>query len=339
MRTIKRMFRKRIAMDLGTANTLVMVRSQGIVLNEPSVVAVENSDGRVLAVGRAAKSYIGRTPQNISAIRPLRDGVIADFDMASELIAYFLREVIGGRSLVKPDVVICVPAQITDVERRSVAEAALQAGAREVRLLEEPLAAALGAGLPVGEPVGNMVVDIGGGTTDVAVVSLSSMVAACSLRVAGDVLNQAVQRCLQDTFRMVVGENMAEKIKITIGAVEPLPEELAMDVSGKDSRTGSPKTVRVTDGHIREALQEAVTPILGAIRQVLEKTPPELGGDIISRGILLTGGGSLLKGLDARIARETGLTVHLDDNPLTTVLRGAGVTLENPEAYKHMFIL
>lgn len=326
-------------MDLGTANTLVMVRSQGIVLNEPSVVAVENSDGRVLAVGRAAKSYIGRTPQNISAIRPLRDGVIADFDMASELIAYFLREVIGGRSLVKPDVVICVPAQITDVERRSVAEAALQAGAREVRLLEEPLAAALGAGLPVGEPVGNMVVDIGGGTTDVAVVSLSSMVAACSLRVAGDVLNQAVQRCLQDTFRMVVGENMAEKIKITIGAVEPLPEELAMDVSGKDSRTGSPKTVRVTDGHIREALQEAVTPILGAIRQVLEKTPPELGGDIISRGILLTGGGSLLKGLDARIARETGLTVHLDDNPLTTVLRGAGVTLENPEAYKHMFIL
>lgn len=333
------MFRKRIAMDLGTANTLVMVRSQGIVLNEPSVVAVENSDGRVLAVGRAAKSYIGRTPQNISAIRPLRDGVIADFDMASELIAYFLREVIGGRSLVKPDVVICVPAQITDVERRSVAEAALQAGAREVRLLEEPLAAALGAGLPVGEPVGNMVVDIGGGTTDVAVVSLSSMVAACSLRVAGDVLNQAVQRCLQDTFRMVVGENMAEKIKITIGAVEPLPEELAMDVSGKDSRTGSPKTVRVTDGHIREALQEAVTPILGAIRQVLEKTPPELGGDIISRGILLTGGGSLLKGLDARIARETGLTVHLDDNPLTTVLRGAGVTLENPEAYKHMFIL
>lgn len=334
------MFRKRIAMDLGTANTLVMVRSQGIVLNEPSVVAVENSDGRVLAVGRAAKSYIGRTPQNISAVRPLRDGVIADFDMASELIAYFLREVIGGRSLtMKPDVVICVPVQITEVERRSVAEAALQAGAREIRLLEEPLAAALGAGLPVDEPVGNMVVDIGGGTTDVAVVSLSSMVAARSLRVAGDALNQAVQRYLQDAFQMMVGENMAEKIKMTVGAVEPLPEDLVMDVSGKDTRTGSPKTVRVTDGHIREALQDAVTPILGAVRQVLEKTPPELGGDIISRGILLTGGGSLLKGLDMRIARETGIAVRLDDNPLTTVLRGAGVTLEDPEAYKHMFIL
>lgn len=334
------MFRKRIAMDLGTANTLIMVQSQGIVLNEPSVVAVEKTDGRILAVGRAAKGYIGRTPQNISTIRPLRDGVIADFDMASELIAHFLREVIGGKSLVmKPDVVICVPVQITDVERRSVVEAALQAGAREVRLLEEPLAAALGAGLPVKEPVGSMVVDIGGGTTDVAVVTLCSMASARSIRVAGDTLNQAVQRYVQEKFQLLVGENMAEKIKITIGTVEPLSEELSMEVSGKDALTGGPKTIRITDGHIREALQDVTAPLLQAVRQVLENTPPELGGDIIRHGILLTGGGSLLKGLDMRIARETGLAVRLDDNPLTTVLRGAGVTLDAPEEYKDMFIL
>ncbi len=332
------MFRKRIAMDLGTANTLVMVRSQGIVLNEPSVVAVEKTDGRILAVGREAKESMGRTPRNIDVVRPLRDGVIADFDMARELIAHFLRKVIGGKSLMmKPDVVICVPIRITDVERRSVAEAALQAGVHDVRLLEEPLAAALGAGLPVTEPVGNMVVDIGGGTADAAVITLSSMAAAYSVRSAGDALNRIVQRCVQDAFQLLIGENMAEKIKIAVGSVGPGSEVLSMDISGKDTFTGNPKTAHITSDHIREALEEGIAPLLHAVRRVLEETPPELGGDIVRHGILLTGGGSLLRGLDALIARETGLVVHRDDDPLTTVLRGAGLTLEHPEAYESLF--
>ncbi len=332
------MFRKRIAMDLGTANTLVMIRSQGIVLNEPSVVAVEKTDGRILAVGREAKECMGRTPRNIDVVRPLRNGVIADFDMARELIAHFLRKVIGGKNLMmKPDVVICVPIRITDVERRSVVEAALQAGAHDVRLLEEPLAAALGAGLPVTEPMGSMVVDIGGGTADAAVVTLSSIAAAHSVRSAGDALNHIVQRCVQDAFQMLIGENMAEKVKIAVGSVEPGPNVLSMDISGKDTFTGNPKTVRITDEHLREALREGIAPLLCAVRRVLEETPPELGGDIVRRGILLTGGGSLLRGIDVHITRETGLAVHRDDDPLTTVLRGAGLTLAHPEAYESLF--
>ncbi|MEG2139622.1 MAG: rod shape-determining protein [Bilophila sp.] len=332
------MMRKLIAVDLGTANTLVYVHSQGIVINEPSVVARDTVQNRVLAVGHEAKEYIGRTPQNISAIRPLRDGVIADFDTAKVLISHFLRKVISGWAQMRPDVVICVPTNITDVERRAVAEAATQAGARSVKLIEEPVAAAIGAGLPVLEPVGSMVVDIGGGTTDVAIITLGSMASSCSIKVAGDVMTAAIQRFLQENMMLVVGENMAEKIKITIGAVDVSPEPLCMDVSGKDVSTASPKTVRLTDAHIREALQPTVNKILEAILGILETAPPELGADIMRQGILLTGGGALLRGLAARITKVTSLPTHIDADPLTTVLRGAGITLEDPVKYKDLLL-
>lgn len=330
------MFRKHMAMDLGTANTLVFVQGEGIVLNEPSVVARDAVNERILAVGGDAKECIGRTPQNIVTIRPLRDGVIADFDMARALIAHLLRKAIG-RAQRKPHVVICVPTGITDVERWAVVEAATQAGARNVRLIEEPVAAAIGAGLPVLDPVGSMVVDIGGGTADIAVITLGGMVCSRSARAAGDALTASVQRYLQETMHIVVGENMAEKIKIALGAVDPLPEPLGMEISGKDVSTASPRTVMLSDGHIREALQPAVTLILENILATLENTPPELGADLLRQGILLTGGTALLRGLDARITRATGLPVHIDPDPLTTVLRGAGVTLDDPDRYADLF--
>lgn len=325
-----------MAMDLGTANTLVFVQGEGIVLNEPSVVARDAVNERILAVGGEAKECIGRTPQNIVTIRPLRDGVIADFDMARALIAHLLRKAIG-RAQRKPHVVICVPTGITDVERWAVVEAATQAGARNVRLIEEPVAAAIGAGLPVLDPVGSMVVDIGGGTADIAVITLGGMVCSRSARAAGDALTASVQRYLQETMHIVVGENMAEKIKIALGAVDPLPEPLGMEISGKDVSTASPRTVMLSDGHIREALQPAVTLILENILATLENTPPELGADLLRQGILLTGGTALLRGLDARITRATGLPVHIDPDPLTTVLRGAGVTLDDPDRYADLF--
>lgn len=330
--------RKRIAVDLGTANTLVFVQSQGIVVNEPSVVAMDIVHDRVLAVGQEAKEYIGRTPQNISAIRPLRDGVIADFDTAKVLISHFLGKVINGWAQMKPDVVICVPTNITDVERRAVAEAAIQAGARTVKLIEEPVAAAIGAGLPVLEPVGSMVVDIGGGTTDIAIITLGGMANACSIKVAGDVLTASIQRYLQENMKLVVGENMAEKIKIAVGAVDTLPEPLFMDVSGKDVTTASPKTVRISDSRIREALHPAINKILETILAILETAPPELGADIMRQGILLTGGGALLRGLASRITKVTSLPAYVDPDPLTTVLRGAGATLEDPIKYKDLLI-
>lgn len=328
------MLRKCIAMDLGTANTLVYVQSQGIVLNEPSVVAIERGTGRVLAVGLEAKSCIGRTPQHIQAIRPLKDGVIADFDTARALIAHFLRQVIGGRSLIRPDVVICVPLNTTDVERRAVVEAGLQAGAREVRLIEEPMAGAIGAGLPINEPVGNMIVDIGGGTTDVAVITLGGMASSRSLRVAGDELNLAVQRHVQEAFQLLVGENMAEKIKMTIGTVTRTENPQSMVVSGKDTVSGTPRSLVLTGNDICEAMASTVAQILSVIRSVFETTPPELGGDIVRSGILLTGGGSLLHGLPEYISQAMGLEVRLDQDPLTTVLRGAGKTLDAPAEYR-----
>ena len=331
------MFRKHIAVDLGTANTLVFVQSQGIVLNEPSVVAVDAS-GRAVAIGREAKEYIGKTPHNLDTIRPLRDGVIADFDAAQAMIAAFLKKVIGGGMRMKPHVVICVPTNITDVERRAVAEAATSAGARNVRLIEEPLAAAVGAGLPVLEPVGSMVVDIGGGTTDIAVITLGSMAGSRSLKMAGDALTGAVQRFLQEKKQLVVGENMAERIKIALGSVDPLPEPLTLEVSGKDLTSAGPRTLTLRDEDIRECLQPVVAKIVDALLDLLEKTAPELGGDIMRQGILLTGGGALLRGLDARIARATGLPVRVDADPLTTVLRGAGLTLDAPDRYGDLLI-
>lgn len=332
------MFRKHIAMDLGTANTLVFVESQGIVVNEPSVVAFDLLQDKVLAVGREAKEYIGKTPQRISTVRPLKDGVIADFDTARALIAYFLRQVIGGWAQMKPDVVICVPTQITDVERRAVSEAATKAGARTVRLIEEPIAAAVGAGLPVLEPMGSMVVDIGGGTTDIAIITLGAMANARSLKLAGDALTLAVQRHLQENMQLVVGENMAEKIKIALGAITPLDEPLTLEVSGKDIATSGPKTLTLSDADIRNALLPAIAKIVDAILAVLETAPPELGADIMRQGILLTGGGALLRGLRERIARATSLPVHLDADPLTTVLRGAGIALEDPVKYTDLLL-
>ena len=296
------MLRKHIAVDLGTANTLVFVQSQGIVINEPSVVAVDTINERVIAVGKEAKDYIGKTPQRISTIRPLRDGVIADFDAAQALIATFLKKVIGSWPI-KPDVVICVPTNITDVERRAVAEAATKAGARNVKLIEEPVAAAVGAGLPVLDPVGSMVVDIGGGTTDIAVITLGSMACSTSLKLAGDALTAAVQRFVREKYQIVVGENMAERIKIALGSVAPLPVQLSFEVSGKDLATASPRTIALSDTDTREAFQPITEKLVSAVMGILEVTPPELGADIMRQGMLLTGGGALLRGFDRVLTR------------------------------------
>jgi len=337
----ERLFRllgKDLAMDLGTANTLLYTPAEGIVLNEPSVVAIETRSGQLVAVGKEAKEFLGRTPERIRAIRPMKDGVIADFEITKEMIAFFIRKVITGFRLAKPKIVICVPTGITQVEKRAVIESAQQAGAREVRLVEEPMAAAIGAGLPIEEPVGNMVVDIGGGTTEVAVISLSAVAYAESVRVAGDELNEAIQRYMQDQFQLLIGENMAEQIKIKIGSASPLPEPLTMEVSGKNMVTGTPGTIEIHDGHIREAMKDPVAIIVGAVLKALEKTPPELVTDIASRGLLLAGGGSLLRGLDKLIADTTQLHVMLDDDPLTTVVRGTGKTIEYRRNYQQVFI-
>lgn len=329
---------KDLAMDLGTANTLIYTAKDGVVLNEPSVVAIETRTGKVLAVGREAKEFLGRTPQRITAIRPMKDGVIADFEVTKEMIAYFIRKVITGMSLVKPRIVICVPTGITQVEKRAVIESAEQAGAREVKLVEEPMAAAIGAGLPIHEPLGNMVVDIGGGTTEVAVISLSAVAYAESVRVAGDEMNEAVQRFFQDNFQLLVGENMAERVKMTIGSAHPTGERMTMDVSGKNLVTGTPTSVTVDDEHIREALREPVNAIVYAVKKALEKTPPELASDIADTGLLLAGGGALLKGLDVLISSETNLNVHIDEDPLTTVVRGTGLSMANRKQFERVYI-
>ena len=332
------MFSKHLAMDLGTANTLIYTRASGIVLNEPSVVALDVVKNKVLAVGREAKEYMGRTPQRIKAVRPMRDGVIADFDVTKDMIGYFIRKVLQGLRIVKPSIVICVPTGITQVEKRAVVEAAQLAGAREVFLIEEPMAAAIGANLPIHDPLGNLVVDIGGGTTEVAVITMSAIAYAASVRVAGDAMNHAIQRYLQNTFQLVIGENMAERVKMLIGSAVPLPQALIAEVSGKDMVQGSPKVVRISDSHIREALRETTNAILSAIFKALEKTPPELTADIARNGALLAGGGSLLKGLDQLITRETRLKVIVDSDPLTTVLRGTGRTLDDRKFFSRVYI-
>ena len=329
---------KSLAMDLGTANTLLYTPKDGIVLNEPSVVAIDHRDEKILAVGREAKEFIGRTPQRVSAIRPLKDGVIADFEVTKAMITYFMGKVITGMNLIKPKAVICVPTGITQVEKRAVIESGLQSGAREVRLVEEPMAAAIGAGLPIEQPVGNMVVDIGGGTTEVAVISLSAVAYAESVRVAGDEMNEAIQRYIQDQFQLLIGENMAEEIKMNIGSAYPLEDPLTYRVSGKNIVNGAPKAIEVTDGHIREAIQEPVNTIVQAVRRALEKTPPELVADVADNGLLLAGGGALLKGLDKLIAKEMQIKVKIDDDPLTTVVRGTGTTLVHEKKYAEVFI-
>ena len=332
------LFGKDLAMDLGTANTLLFTRKNGIVLNEPSVVAVDAERGNVLAVGREAKEFLGRTPKSIKAIRPMRDGVIADFEVTRQLISFFIKKVIVGFSLAKPNIVICVPTGITQVEKRAVVESAQQAGVSTVRLIEEPMAAAIGAGLPFSEPFGNMVVDIGGGTTEVAIISLSAIAYAESVRIAGDAMNAAIQRYFQSEFQLVVGENMSERIKLAVGSAFPLPEQLVVEVSGKDMVSGTPRTVRVTDGHVREALTDPLRAILLAVHKALEKTPPELAADIVGNGILLTGGGALLKGIDTLIHKSTGLPITIDSEPLTTVVRGTGKTLTDHASYSIVYI-
>lgn len=322
------LFSSDMAIDLGTAHTLVYVQGKGIVLNEPSVVAIEKNSNKILAVGSEAKRMVGRTPGNIAAIRPMKEGVIADFEMAERMLRYFITKVHNRSAFVRPRIIIGVPSRITQVEQRAVKESAELAGAREVYLIEEPVAAAIGAGLPITEPSGNMVVDIGGGTTDIAVISLGGIVYSESVKVAGDQIDSAIINHVKREYSLLIGEHMAERVKLEIGSAYPLPEKAQMMVKGRDLISGIPRTIVLEDTEIREALQESIATIVSAIKVALENTPPELAGDIIDRGIVLTGGGSLLKGLDARLRDETALPIVTVDDPLTSVVLGVGKTLE-----------
>ncbi len=322
------LFSSDMAIDLGTAHTLVYVQGKGIVLNEPSVVAIERHSNKILAVGIEAKRMVGRTPGNISAIRPMKEGVIADFEMAERMLRYFITKVHNRTAFVRPRIIIGVPSRITQVEQRAVKESAELAGAREVYLIEEPVAAAIGAGLPITEPSGNMVVDVGGGTTDVAVISLGGIVYSESVKVAGDQMDSAIINHVKREHNLLIGEHMAERVKLGIGSAYPLEEKAQMMVKGRDLVSGIPRNIALEDGEVREALQECLTAIVSAIKLALEHTPPELAGDIVDRGIVLTGGGALLRGLDARLREETGLPIVNVDDPLTSVVLGVGKTLE-----------
>ncbi len=327
-----------MAIDLGTANTLVYVRGRGIVLNEPSVVAVNTKDMRPLAVGMEAKRMIGRTPSHIQAIRPLKDGVIADFEICEKMLRYFIQKV-HPRRFAKPRMVICVPSGITGVEKRAVQEAAEYAGARKpAYIIEEPMAAAIGAGLPVHEPTGNMVVDIGGGTTEVAVISLGGIVTSQSIRIGGDELDEAIIQYIKKEYSLALGERTAEEIKIVLGSACALEEEIHAEIRGRDLITGLPKTIIVTTDEIREAIEEPLTAILDAVKVTLDKTPPELAADIMEQGIVLTGGGALLTGLDTRLSSETGMPIVVADNPLLSVAVGGGQFLEEFEALKDVLL-
>ncbi|MCX6356923.1 MAG: rod shape-determining protein [Candidatus Aureabacteria bacterium] len=322
------LFSNDMGIDLGTANTLVYVKGQGIVLMEPSVVAIQDGTNNVLAVGEEAKKMLGRTPGSIVAIRPLKDGVIADFDVTESMLRYFIRKVHNRRTLVAPRVVIAVPSGITEVEKRAVKDSAEQAGARQVYLIEEPMAAAIGVGLPVHEPAANMIIDIGGGTTEVAIISLAGIVFAKSVRVGGDEMDEAIIQYLKRNYNLMVGERTAEEIKISIGSAYPLREELSMEVKGRDLIAGLPKTLRITSEEVREALSESVSTIVEAVRITLERCPPELSADLVDRGLIMTGGGSLLRGFNRLISDETGLPVHVADDPLSTVALGTGKVLD-----------
>lgn len=320
------LFSNDIGIDLGTANTLVYAKDRGIVLREPSVVAIQASTNRVLAVGEEAKRMLGRTPGNIVAIRPLRAGVIADFDITEAMLKYFIRKVHTKR-MMKPRVIIAVPSGITEVEKRAVKESAERAGAREVYLIEEPMAAAIGVGLPVQEPAGNMIVDIGGGTTEVALISLAGIVFSRSVRVGGDEMDEAIIQYMKRAYNLMIGERTAENIKLDIGSAYPMEEEVTMEVKGRDQVNGLPKTLMVTSEEIRDALMEPVATIVEAVRITLERCPPELSADLVDRGLVLAGGGALLRGLDTLIAEQTGLPVHVADDPLSAVAEGTGVVL------------
>lgn len=331
-------FAKDIGIDLGTANTLVHVKGKGIVVREPSVVAVNIKNNEVLAVGESAKEMIGRTPGNIVAIRPMKDGVIADFDITQSMIKYFIKKAMSYGVFNKPRVVICVPSGVTEVEKRAVEDATLQAGAKEAYLIEEPMAAAIGAELPVEEPSGSMVVDIGGGTSEVAVISLGGIVTSKSLRVAGDELDEAIVHYIKKEYSLMIGERTAEQIKVTIGGAYPKTKEERMDIRGRDLITGLPKNIEITSSEINEALKEPVNSIIDSIKYTLEKTPPELASDIMDRGIMLTGGGALLDGLDKLIKQETGMPVSIAERPLDCVVLGTGKVLDEIETLKKVLL-
>jgi rod shape-determining protein MreB len=329
MRSLFSLFSSDLAIDLGTANTLVYARGKGIVVNEPSIVAINKNSGEVEAVGKEAKEMLGRTPGNIVAIKPMKDGVIADFKVTEKMLNYFIQKAHNRKMLVHPRIVIGVPSEITQVEKRAVMDSAYRAKASEVHLVEQAMVAAIGAGLPITEPSGNMVVDIGGGTTDIAVISLSGIVYSRSVRMAGNQMDEAIMNYLKRKYNLLIGERTAEQIKIEIGSAYPLDKPLTMEIKGRNLIEGVPKTITVDDSEVREALSECVSTIMNAIRVALERTPPELSADISDRGIVLTGGGALLKNLDKRIREETGLPVSIADDPLCSVVLGTGKMLSD----------
>lgn len=320
-------FSKDVAIDLGTANTLVCVKGKGIVLREPSVVAIDAQNESVIAVGKEAKDMLGRTPDSIIAVRPLKDGVIADFDITAAMLKHFIRKAVKPGLFSKPRIIICMPSGVTEVERNAVEDAAYQAGGKQVELVEEPMAAAIGAGMPVDNPVGSLVVDIGGGTSEVAVISLGDIVASCSVRVAGDKFDEAIINFIKKEYNLIIGERTAESIKINIGSAFPYENEQSITVKGRNLVDGLPKDITVSAEEIRDALAEPLMTIVEAIKTTLEKTPPELSADIIDSGIMLTGGGSLLRGIDMLVMQQTGMPVHIADKPLECVALGAGKKL------------
>ncbi|MHC1717671.1 MAG: rod shape-determining protein [Acidaminococcaceae bacterium] len=327
-----------MGIDLGTANTLVHVKGKGIVIREPSVVAVQKDTNEVLAIGAEAKRMIGRTPGNIVAIRPLKDGVIADFDITQAMLKFFIKKAIGNKTFVRPRVVVGVPSGVTAVERRAVLDATIQAGAREAYLIEEPMAAAIGAGLPVQEATGNMVVDIGGGTSEVAVISLGGIVVSRSVRIGGDKMDEAIVQYIKKRYNLLIGERTAEEIKITIGTAMKVDNPDTMEIRGRDLVTGLPKTLTIDANQIQEALSEPVAGIIDAVRGTLERTPPELSSDIMDRGIVMTGGASLLRNLDRMLSKETGMPVYVSDSALSCVALGTGIAVEHVDIYKKGFM-
>lgn len=332
-------FSKDMGMDLGTANTLIYLKGKGIIASEPSVVAINRHTREVLAVGNEAKKMLGRTPGDIIAIRPLKDGVIADFDITQVMIKYFIAKVLKRKSIIGPRVIVGVPSGCTGVEKRAVTDATIQAGAREAYLIEEPMAAAIGAGLPVQEPTGNMIVDIGGGTTEVAVISLEGIVSSRSIRVGGDEMDESIVQHVKRTYNLMIGERTAEELKIQIGSAYCQEEKETMDVRGRDLVTGLPKTITITSEEILKALSEPVGAIVEGVKQTLENTPPELASDIMDRGIVMAGGGSLLKGFNTLLMKETGMPVHLAEDPLLCVAKGTGMALDAIDVFKRVFIV
>jgi rod shape-determining protein MreB len=331
-------FSNDLAIDLGTANTLVFAEGRGIVVREPSIVAVNKITNKVEAVGSAAKEMLGRTPGNIAAIRPMKDGVIADFEVTERMLDYFIKKAHGRSLFVRPKIVISVPSDITQVEKRAVKDSALQAGASEVFIVEQAMAAAIGAGLPITEPTGNMIVDIGGGTTDVAVISLAGIVYSKSVRVASNEMDESIIQYVKRKYNLLIGERTAEQVKIEIGSAYPLDEPLSMEIKGRDLVEGVPKTLTLTDAEVREAIAETVGIIVDAVRVALERTPPELSADIMDKGIVLTGGGAMLKNLDKRLREETGLPISLADEPLSSVALGTGAMLADVELLRKISI-